>query len=62
MPTTVGQQVLTSAAAAAHASANKRWQDSMQGDVRCYDTDVLVVGAGPTGLTLAASLVARGVA
>jgi 2-polyprenyl-6-methoxyphenol hydroxylase-like FAD-dependent oxidoreductase len=26
-----------------------------------YDTDVLVVGAGPTGLTLAASLVARGV-
>ena len=27
-----------------------------------YDTDVLVVGAGPTGLTLAASLVARGIA
>ena len=27
-----------------------------------YDTDVLVVGAGPTGLTLAASLVQRGVA
>jgi 2-polyprenyl-6-methoxyphenol hydroxylase-like FAD-dependent oxidoreductase len=26
-----------------------------------YDTDVLVVGAGPTGLTLAASLVARGI-
>ncbi len=26
-----------------------------------YDTDVLVIGAGPTGLTLAASLVARGV-
>ena len=26
-----------------------------------YDTDVLVVGAGPTGLTLAASLIARGV-
>ena len=26
-----------------------------------YDTDVLVVGAGPTGLTVAASLVARGV-
>ncbi|MCT7657536.1 FAD-dependent oxidoreductase [Mycobacterium deserti] len=26
-----------------------------------YDTDVLVVGAGPTGLTLAASLVAQGV-
>lgn len=27
-----------------------------------YDTDVLVVGAGPTGLTLAASLVSRGIA
>ena len=26
-----------------------------------YETDVLVVGAGPTGLTLAASLIARGV-
>jgi 2-polyprenyl-6-methoxyphenol hydroxylase-like FAD-dependent oxidoreductase len=27
-----------------------------------YDTDVLVIGAGPTGLTLAASLVSRGIA
>ncbi|WP_123023439.1 FAD-dependent oxidoreductase [Mycolicibacterium stellerae] len=27
-----------------------------------FDTDVLVVGAGPSGLTLAASLVARGIA
>jgi len=27
-----------------------------------YDTDVLVVGAGPSGLTLAASLVKRGIA
>ena len=27
-----------------------------------YDTDVLVIGAGPSGLTLAASLVKRGVA
>jgi 2-polyprenyl-6-methoxyphenol hydroxylase-like FAD-dependent oxidoreductase len=27
-----------------------------------YDTDVLVIGAGPTGLTLAVSLVTRGVA
>jgi 2-polyprenyl-6-methoxyphenol hydroxylase-like FAD-dependent oxidoreductase len=29
--------------------------------MQMYDTDVLVVGAGPTGLALAASLVARGV-
>jgi 2-polyprenyl-6-methoxyphenol hydroxylase-like FAD-dependent oxidoreductase len=29
-------------------------------ETQMYDTDVLVVGAGPTGLTLAASLVARG--
>jgi 2-polyprenyl-6-methoxyphenol hydroxylase-like FAD-dependent oxidoreductase len=29
--------------------------------MQMYDTDVLVVGAGPTGLTLAASLIARGV-
>jgi len=27
-----------------------------------YDTDVLVIGAGPSGLTLAASLVNKGVA
>ena len=27
-----------------------------------YDTDVLVIGAGPTGLALATSLVARGIA
>lgn len=27
-----------------------------------YDTDVLIIGAGPTGLTLAAALVARGIA
>ena len=27
-----------------------------------YDTDVLVIGAGPSGLTLAASLVKKGVA
>jgi len=27
-----------------------------------YDTDVLIIGAGPSGLTLAASLVKKGVA
>src|ERR1700745_2632749 len=30
--------------------------------MQMYDTDVLVIGAGPSGLTLAASLVKRGIA
>src|SRR5262245_10995476 len=31
-------------------------------ETKMYDTDVLVIGAGPSGLTLAASLVNKGVA
>src|SRR5262249_22950564 len=39
---------------------NKRWHRTGGDDM--YDTDVLVIGAGPSGLTLAASLVKKGVA
>src|SRR5258708_37535144 len=60
MPTSVGQQPLTYRKSRRIVDANKRWH-SVEGD-EMYDNDVLVVGAGPSGLTLAASLVKRGVA
>src|SRR5258708_1977356 len=60
MPTSVGQQPLTYRKSRRIVDANKRWH-SVEGD-EMYDNDVLVVGAGPSGLTLAASLVKRGIA
>src|SRR5882757_1594599 len=59
MPTSVGQQLLTYGFIGAHSHANKRWHRAEGEEMN--DTDVLIVGAGPSGLTLAASLVKRGI-
>src|SRR6201991_2958306 len=62
MPTSVGQQLLTyevSRRIVMPTSVGIQRKGIMNSS---YDTDVLVVGAGPTGLTLAASLVKRGIA
>jgi 2-polyprenyl-6-methoxyphenol hydroxylase-like FAD-dependent oxidoreductase len=53
MPTYVGQQVLTKGEMTVNAPVT-RAKDPI-------DADVLVVGAGPTGLTLAAALGSRGI-
>src|SRR5215210_9267411 len=62
MPTSVCQQVLTLAIhgrIVMPTSVGNRRRCTMNST---YDTDILVVGAGPTGLTLATALVARGIA
>src|SRR6185312_10450049 len=59
MPTIVGQQLLTWTGSARIVMSTS--VGIAVKEAQMYDTDVLVVGAGPTGLTLAASLVDRGI-
>src|SRR3954469_6913529 len=65
MPTLVDQQALTFLEPAMTFPSNSLDSSdpasSSSPSSAGFDTDVLVVGAGPTGLTLAASLLARGV-
>src|SRR5215210_6684057 len=59
MSTSVGQQLLTLPSHARIVMPTSVGLESKE--TKMYDTDVLVVGAGPSGLTLTASLVKRGV-
>ncbi|MQA78869.1 MAG: FAD-dependent oxidoreductase [Streptosporangiales bacterium] len=59
MSTLVGQQVLTSPRPASHARIAERM--STGGTPMTTTTDVLVVGAGPTGLLLAGDLAEQGI-
>ncbi|MFC4051530.1 FAD-dependent oxidoreductase [Actinomadura syzygii] len=74
MPTIVGQHVLATGGGRRTVNANRRWQtvvdseDAMSAQPPAplpaglpTSTDVLVVGAGPVGLALAAALTSRGV-
>src|SRR3954451_91718 len=65
MPTSVGQRLLTELVEPAtfwqQALANNRWHKEQDMSELPRRTDVLIIGAGPVGLTLAAALMARGV-
>src|SRR4051812_27307771 len=64
MPTSVGQQVLTLIGGGANVkstSVGKRRTSRVEGRTMLpSSTDVLIVGAGPVGLTTATVLAARG--